>query len=292
MMNIRTIKEVPTMEIQDKTSTGNNNPKPEDIRASVRIKYGQLALKVNSSGCGCSSDSSCCTGGDLDAQGVSEILGYSLKDLKGLPEGANMGLGCGNPQDFADLKPGEKVLDLGSGGGIDCFLASKKVGPEGSVIGVDITLEMVEKSQRLTVEAGVENVEFRQGTIEDLPVASDTIDVVISNCVINLSPEKSKVFQEVFRVLKPGGRLRISDVVASGELPESLKNDLGSLSACIGGAVSADEIRTLLETAGFQDISILPKDSSRSFIKNWIPGTQAEDYVVSAWIMAQKPITQ
>ena len=200
-----------------------------------------------------------------------------------------MGLGCGNPQAIASLKPGETVLDLGSGGGFDCFLAARAVGESGKVIGVDMTHEMVSKARENAAKAGFNNVEFRLGEIEHLPVADNSVDVIISNCVINLSPEKHKVFEDSFRVLKPGGRLAVSDVVATAELPEEVKSDLALHAGCIAGASLIDEVDAMLRRSGFRNIRIKPKDESRDFIRTWAPGRKIEEYVVSATIEAVKP---
>jgi SAM-dependent methyltransferase len=200
-----------------------------------------------------------------------------------------MGLGCGNPQAIASLKPGEIVLDLGSGGGFDCFLAARAVGDTGRVIGVDMTPEMVSKARENAAKAGFKNVEFRLGEIEHLPAADNSVDVIISNCVINLSPEKHKVFDDAFRVLKPGGRLAVSDVVATAELPYEVKNDLALHAGCIAGASLIDEVDAMLRKSGFSDIRIEPKDESREFIRTWAPGRNVEDYVGSATIEARKP---
>ncbi|MGB4595811.1 MAG: arsenite methyltransferase [Anaerolineaceae bacterium] len=264
------------------TQVGNDN-----IRKAVREHYGKVA-EVGNSGCGCSG-TSCCEEPGTDAKAVSIELGYSIFDVNQVPVGANMGLGCGNPKAIASLRTGETVLDLGSGGGFDCFLAVKEVGASGTVIGVDMTPEMVSKARANAENAGYKNVEFRLGEIENLPVADGVVDVIISNCVINLSPEKSKVFQESFRVLKPGGRLAISDVVAFTEIPENLKNDTALLTGCVSGASSITEIESMLNEAGFEAIKINPKDESKDFIKNWAPDSKIEDYVVSATIEAIKP---
>ena len=216
-------------------------------------------------------------------------LGYSEEDLAAVPEGANLGLGCGNPQAIAALKPGEVVVDLGAGGGFDCFLSARAVGPGGAVIGVDMTPEMVAKARENARKAGYDNVEFRLGEIEHLPIADDTADVIISNCVINLSPDKQAVYREAFRVLKPGGRLAVSDVVATAELPDEWLADMQMLSACISGAAKVDEVEEMLRTAGFVDIDIRAKEDSREFIREWQPGTKLEDYVLSASMTATKP---
>ena len=200
-----------------------------------------------------------------------------------------MGLGCGNPQAIAALKPGETVLDLGSGGGFDCFLAARQVGETGRVIGVDMTPEMVRKARANGKKGGFSNVEFRLGEIEHLPVADRSADVIISNCVINLSPDKAAVFQDAFRILKPGGRLAVADIVATASLPDDIRNDLALRAGCVGGAASMDEIETFLREAGFREIRIQPKDQSRELIREWAPGRRVEDYVISATIEAVKP---
>jgi SAM-dependent methyltransferase len=249
----------------------------EEIRTSVRDRYGAVA-KGQGTECGCSS-SSCCT----------PALGYTAEEIALAPDGANLGLGCGNPQAIADLKPGETVLDLGSGGGFDCFLAAKAVGKLGKVIGVDMTHEMIALSRTNAAKAPFGNVEFRLSEIEHLPVADASVDVIISNCVINLSTDKPQVFREAFRVLKSGGRLAVSDMVASGKLPDELQSDLASYSACIGGASPVDELAAMISAAGFADVRIDPKDESRSFVKDWAPGKGIENYVLSATIEAVKP---
>lgn len=253
----------------------------EKIRRAVRDRYGSVA-KATENACGCSS-SSCCSQTD-----VSTALGYSPGQLMGVPEGANMGLGCGNPHAIASLKEGETVLDLGSGGGFDCFLAARAVGETGRVIGVDMTPEMVSKARRNAASAGVTNIEFRLGEIENLPVADASVDVIISNCVINLSPEKPKVFKEALRVLRSGGRLAVSDVVATAQLPDEMKSDLALYAGCVAGAASIDELTDMLKEAGFTNIRIQPKDESRAFIRDWAPGMRVEDFVVAATIEATK----
>jgi len=259
----------------------------DTIRKAVREQYGRVA-ESSASGCGCSS-TACCDGSGSDANAASLQLGYSSFDIHQVPEGANMGLGCGNPRAIASLKTGETVLDLGSGGGFDCFLAVREVGESGAVIGVDMTPEMVSKARLNAEKAGHKNVEFRLGEIENLPVADGVVDVILSNCVINLSPEKPRVFQESYRVLKPGGRLAISDVVATTELPEQVKNDMALFTGCVSGAATITEIESMLQAAGFERIEIQPKDASREFIRNWAPDSKIEDYVVSATIEAVKP---
>ncbi len=264
-----------------------SNLKNDTIRKAVREQYSQVAESENSS-CGCST-TSCCNESALDAKSTSVVLGYSASDVNQAPDGANMGLGCGNPQAIASLQLNETVLDLGSGGGFDCFLAANEVGKSGKVIGVDMTPEMVIKARANAEKSGHSNVDFRLGEIENLPVANGTVDVIISNCVINLSPEKAKVFEESFRVLKTGGRLAISDVVATAKLPKQLKEDMTLFTGCMSGASPIIEIKAMLKNAGFEDIVIKPKDESRKFIQHWLPNSNIEDYVVSVTIEAIKP---
>lgn len=263
--------------------------KNDEIRQKVRQQYAQVA-DGGQTGCGCSS-TACCSTPAVDAEVVSQGLGYSAKDVGTVPEGANMGLGCGNPQAIAALEPGELVLDLGSGGGFDCFLAARQVDASGHVIGVDMTQEMISKASINAEKGGYSNVEFRLGEIENLPVADGTVDVIISNCVINLSPDKGRVFAETFRVLKPGGRLAISDVVAFGPMPENIKNDPGLYTGCMAGASTVSDIEAMLYEAGFESIRVIPRDESRSFIADWAPGTNITEYVVSATIEALKSAT-
>jgi ubiquinone/menaquinone biosynthesis C-methylase UbiE len=262
--------------------------KNDEIRSAVREKYGKVA-ESGKAGCGCSPSSCCGSPSDVTAADISVALGYSSEDVTAAPDGANMGLGCGNPQAIASLQPGETVLDLGSGGGFDCFLAARAVGVKGQVIGVDMTPGMIAKSRGNAEKAGLGNVDFRLGELENLPVADGIVDVIISNCVINLSPEKEKVFKEAFRVLKPGGRLAVSDVVATAELPEDLKKDMAFHTGCIAGASSVGELEAILHRSGFANIRIKPKAESRTFIRDWMPGSKIEDYVVSANIEAVKP---
>lgn len=261
------------------------NIEKDKLRELVRKNYAEIA-KGNVSSC-------CCTpggGGSCCSPGAASLdLGYSPVDLDSVPEESNLGLGCGNPRAIASLKKGEVVLDLGSGAGFDCFLAAEAVGDTGRVIGVDMTPEMINKARQNAATSGIGHVEFRLGEIENLPVADQQVDVIISNCVINLSPEKRRVFQEAFRVLKNGGRLAISDVVATAPLPESIREDLKLYSGCIAGAELITDIEQMLQEAGFTDIKIEPVDESRIFIRDWAPGTASEDYVVSAAIQAIKP---
>ena len=223
-----------------------------DVRAEVRDRYGKIA-ETRSSCCG-SSASSCC-GGD-GATERSRDLGYSAKDLAAIPDEANLGLGCGNPTAIASITDGEVVVDLGSGGGIDCFLASRRVGERGRVIGVDMTPQMIVRARENAETGGYENVEFRLGEIEHLPVADGSVDVLISNCVINLSPDKGQVFREAFRVLKPGGRMMISDVVLEYELPDKLQGSLDLYAGCVSGAMVKDRYLDLIRSAGFDRVEL------------------------------------
>jgi SAM-dependent methyltransferase len=266
-----------------------NEHSGDELRQAVQENYKKVA-ESGLAGCGCSL-SSCCDGTEDNAAGRSLAVGYSLADLASVPEGANLGLGCGNPQAIASLQAGEVVLDLGSGGGFDCFLAAQVVGMTGKVIGVDMTPEMVKKARENTRKTELKNVEFRLGEIEHLPVADGSIDVILSNCVINLSPEKDQVFAEAYRVLKPGGRLAISDVVATAELPAAVRQDLRMYSGCISGASPVQELETILARLGFVNIRIIPKDESKAYISEWVPGSKVEDFVASATIEAVKPLT-
>ena len=267
----------------------------EVVRDAVRSRYAGIAeAGAGSSSSCCGPASSCCgpaaPGALADEVGVSSKLGYSEEELAAVPEGANLGLGCGNPQAIAALKPGEVVLDLGAGAGFDCFLAARTVGHEGLVIGVDMTPEMVGKARENVVKAGYGNIDFRLGEIEHLPVADGTVDVIISNCVINLSPDKPAVFRDAFRVLKPGGRIAVSDVVATAPLPQEWLDDMRLLSACISGAAMVDELEAMLAAAGFVDIDIQSMEESREFMREWEPGSRLEDYVLSASIQAVRPL--
>lgn len=227
--------------------------KGNDIQKEVKKKYGEIA--AGSGSCGCSS-ASCC-GSSPSAAELSASVGYTPEELAVLPEGANLGLGCGNPVALASLKAGETVLDLGSGGGIDCFLAARTVGPSGRVIGVDMTDEMIRLARENAGKSGLMNVEFRQGEIESLPVEDGTVDAVISNCVINLSPDKGKVFREIYRVLKPGGRMMVSDIVLDGELPAAVKDSVAAYTGCIGGAMKRRDYLGAMAKAGFAQVEIV-----------------------------------
>ena len=258
----------------------------EKRRNRIRKNYSDVAQKDLSGGC-CSGGCSC-GGGSVDVYGSSLKIGYTLEDVLNAPIDSNMGLGCGNPIALANLNEGEVVLDLGSGGGFDSFLASKKVGDNGLVIGVDMTPEMVSLARKNAEEDGYRNIEFRLGGIEHLPVANESVDVIISNCVINLSLDKEQVFKDAYRVLKVGGRLSISDVVATAELPIEIKEDLSMMIGCIAGAEFVDNIQEMMEDAGFKDIKLTPKDNGREIVKSWVPDRNVEDYVSSYIIEATK----
>ncbi|GAO01463.1 arsenite methyltransferase [Anaeromyxobacter sp. PSR-1] len=253
----------------------------DEIRQAVREHYGRVA--VEGSGCGCGTG--CCGASPT----TSLALGYTSSDLEAAPEGANLGLGCGNPQAIAALRPGEDVLDLGSGGGFDCFLAAKQVGPEGRVIGVDMTPEMVARARANAKQLDAQNVEFRLGEIEHLPVADASVDVVLSNCVVNLSPDKPAVLREVFRVLRPGGRIALSDVVATAPLPCEIGEGVAAYMGCVAGAALVDDLRGWLDAAGFVETSVRVDEASRAMIGEWLPGTGAERFVASASIKGVKP---
>ena len=249
----------------------------DEQRRLVRERYAGLA-----------SGGSCCGDGD-DATADAGRLGYDEDDVAAAADAAETSLGCGNPTAIDALEPGETVLDLGSGGGFDCFLAAREVGPEGSVVGVDMTPEMVERARTNAAESEFGNVEFRLGEIEHLPVADDSVDVAISNCVVNLSPEKPRVFAEARRVLRPGGRLAISDVVRTAPMPDGILADPDSVSACIAGAATVDELERMLADAGFVDVEISPEAESTEFIREWDDERDPSEYVVSATITARLP---
>jgi SAM-dependent methyltransferase len=232
--------------------------KEKDIKKAVRERYAKLAKQ--SSSC-CVSEQSCCTNTDT-AQTTNKTEEYTDKELGSIPEGANLGLGSGNPVALATLKEGETVLDLGAGPGIDCFLAVKKVGKKGKVIGVDMTPEMIDKARDNAQKGDYGNVEFRLGEIGNLPAADNSVDVVISNCVINLSPDKGKVLKEAYRVLKPGGRIAISDVALRKELPEKIRNSIEAYTGCVAGAILIDDYKKIVKAAGFKDVKFTVKGSS------------------------------
>lgn len=263
----------------------------EDVKNEVRSAYGSVA-EANKQNKSCGNGRSCCGVSAKSDPVYSQELGYSKEELDSAPEGSNMGLGCGNPQAIADLKTGEIVLDLGSGGGFDAFLAARKVGPKGKVYGVDMTPEMLSTARTNAVKEGYSNVEFLLGEIEHLPLPNHSVDVIISNCVVNLSTDKAKVFNEAFRVLKEGGRIAISDVIANKPLPKEMVENKELYCNCISGAIPMSDIKEILSKAGFTDILIEPQENSRMFIKDWVPGADAEDYVISAKIKAVKPIPE
>ncbi|MBM3329400.1 MAG: arsenite methyltransferase [Calditrichaeota bacterium] len=255
-----------------------------DIQSEVRRHYARIATgKQTSCGCG----TSCCDDATADRQ--AGLMGYSTAEIEVVPEESNLGLGCGNPTAIAGLSEGEVVLDLGSGAGFDCFLAARKVGSRGRVIGVDMTPEMIAKARQNADRGNYGNVEFRLGEIEHLPVESNAVDVIISNCVINLTPDKGVVMAEMFRVLKPGGRIAIADVVATGDVPEEVRSDTNLWSSCAAGALPRSQWESGLRDRGFVSISVTPKDSSRDLIKEWSPGSRLEDLFISAEIAAMKP---
>jgi arsenite methyltransferase len=251
---------------------------------AVRERYGAIARESKSC-CG----PTCCTPGSSAEQTEASLLGYSAEDQASAPEGSNLGLGCGNPQAIAALRPGEHVLDLGSGAGFDCFLAGQAVGPTGTVIGVDMTPDMLARARQNAAKVDARNIEFRLGEIEHLPVADESVDVVMSNCVVNLSPDKPAVYREAFRVLRSGGRIAIADVLARAPLSEQHRVDLELLVGCIGGAATVDEVTRMLEAAGFVDVAIEQADGSKALTESWAPGHPAAAAVFSASVEARKP---
>jgi ubiquinone/menaquinone biosynthesis C-methylase UbiE len=257
------------------------------IKEMVRARDGGIAAAREASCC-TPSPSSCC-GPEGTSYDKARRMGYSEAELAAVPEEANLGLGCGNPQAIAAMQPGEIVVDLGSGAGFDCFLAARQVGDAGHVIGVDMTHEMLKKARDNAAHIGAGNVEFRLGELEHLPIADDTADVVISNCVVNLVPDKEQVFREAFRVLKSGGRLAVSDIINTVPLPAELRSDPTLLCGCVAGAAPAECIEDWLANVGFVDIRVTPKPESRELIKSWAPGRNIENYIVSAMVEARKP---
>jgi len=276
----------------------------ENIRKTVRENYANItrierspqgnpetssccgensAAATSSEGCGCGA-------GDIRAEQIAALIGYSQTEQDSVPEGANLGLGCGNPQAIAALQPGETVVDLGSGGGFDCFLAARQVGAGGRVIGVDMTPDMISRARLNAEKMQSDNVDFRLGEIEHLPVPDGEADLIMSNCVINLSPEKQNVYHEAYRVLKPGGRLAISDILALQPLPDDIKSDLEMVSACIGGAATVADTENMLKRAGFENIRIVPEKVSQEIVDVWLPGSNVGEYVAPASIEARKPL--
>ena len=259
-------------------SAMNQNREAQTIIEKVREGYGAIAREGDSC---CGTAASCCGGPGASADTLAQHIGYSAEELAALPEGANLGLSCGNPNALAALKPGEVVLDLGSGAGFDVFIAARKVGPTGRAIGVDMTPEMIAKARRNAAgyreKTGLDNVEFRLGEIEHLPVADASVDVVISNCVINLSPDKPRVFREAFRVLKPGGRLQVSDIVWTRPVPEEVRGDMEKWAGCIAGALLESEYLDHIRAAGFVDVASVATE---------YPGGKG---LASAAVTARKP---
>jgi len=270
-----------------------------DQRKIVRERYGKIA----SGGSSCCGPSVSCCGSD-SAKEISGAMGYSEEDMDKVPEGSNLGLGCGNPLAFSSIKEGDTVLDLGSGAGFDCFIASKRVGDDGKVIGVDMTAEMLGTARKKAEDGGYGNVEFRLGEIEHLPVGDGLVDLIISNCVINLSPEKSQVFKEAFRTLKPGGQLMVSDIVLLKDLPDIVRNSINAFVGCVAGASLREEYLGHIEKAGFTDIRILEETGIPSSIIHSLPDAiniareldltleQLDDLakgVVSVKVSAKKP---
>lgn len=253
-----------------------------ETKELVRARYSAIAAAE--AGC-CAPSPSCCAPPSAARQ--ARQMGYSAAQIAA-GDGANLGLGCGNPQAIAALKPGERVVDLGSGAGFDCFLAAAQVGPEGHVIGVDMTHEMLRKARDNAKKLGAGNVEFRLGDIEHLPVADSWADAVMSNCVVNLVPDKAQVYREAFRVLKPGGRLAIADVVNIAPLPEALAADPALLCGCVAGAAPAAQIDSWLAEAGFAEVRIEVKPQSAELVDSWAPGTGLAGHVAAALITATK----
>ena len=281
---------------------GKGDQRQEEMRSVVQEEYGKIARQGGS----CCGPSSCC--GNPSADSVAATVGYSDDELASLPDGANMGLSCGNPSAIASLRPGEVVLDLGSGGGFDVFIAARKVGPSGRAIGVDMTPDMVDKARRhaesFRKSTELDNVEFLLGEIEHLPVADASVDVVISNCVINLSPDKPRVWREIARVLKPGGRVSISDLALLRPLPGAVRKSVQALVGCIAGAVLVDETREMVRAAGLAEAVFEAKSDYIDQMAEWSdplyreiagklqPGTEPSDYVTSLNITARKPARQ
>ncbi|WP_123538010.1 arsenite methyltransferase [Halosimplex salinum] len=255
---------------------------PSDQRAAVRDRYGSITTESPS-------DSCCDTSCSDETTAEADRLGYSDEDVATVDPDAYLGLGCGNPTAIAELNRGEDVLDLGSGGGFDCFLAAQAVGDDGRVVGVDMTPEMVERARETAETTDASNVEFRLGEIEHLPVPDESVDVILSNCVVNLSPDKPQVFREAYRVLRPGGRLAVSDVVLTADLPVDLAADPDSVAACVGGASTVEEIEAMATDAGFVDVAIEPDDDSEAFIREWDDERDLSDYVVAATIEGTRP---
>ena len=264
----------------------------ETQRRVVRERYARIATGVETNEGDCCSDESCCgdTAESTDAaDGTAQLIGYSADDVGSVAGEANLGLGCGNPNALASLAAGETVLDLGSGAGFDCFLAAQEVGETGHAIGVDMTPEMVEKARENARTNETSNVEFRLGEIEHLPVADESVDAIISNCVVNLSPNKPQVFCEAYRVLRPGGRLAISDVVLTADVPMEIRADPESVASCVAGASTIERLAAMLNQANFEGIDIEPNDDSERFIREWDDERDLSEFLVSASITGWKP---
>ncbi len=274
---------------------------PEAVRQKVREGYGAIARQGGSC---CGPAKSCCGGGNAEA--VATAVGYDEAELAALPDGANMGLSCGNPTAIAELQPGEVVLDLGSGGGFDVFIAARKVGPTGKAIGVDMTADMLAKARKNAMtfkeKSGLDNVEFRLGEIEHLPLADSSVDVIISNCVINLSPDKPQVWREMFRVLKPGGRVAVSDLALLQPIPPNVAEMVEALVGCIAGAVLVEETERMAREAGLDNITLTEKQGYVEALTDWKdplfkkvlenlpPGAKMSDFVISLYVIAKKPL--
>ena len=260
----------------------------EKIKENVKQNYSKVVEKDNGGGC-CSS--SCCGNSEDEeakAKELAEKMDYNKEELDSVFAEANYGLGCGNPGAIANLKEGETVLDLGCGAGFDVFLAAQKVGKKGKVIGVDMTESMIEKARENAQKNEVENVEFILGEIENLPLADNSIDVIISNCVINLSPAKEKVFAEAKRVLKSGGRLAISDILKAEKFPEEIKKDLDNYNSCVTGSIDREKLLSILNRLEFKNIEIERKNNSDQIVEDWVSGININDYIYSAYIRAEK----
>jgi len=260
-----------------------------EVKEMVRARYGGIAAGTAADRCAPAASSCCGPAAAPSVDGKAREMGYSAEDLAAVPDGANLGLGCGNPQAIAAMQPGEVVVDLGSGAGFDCLLAARQVGPAGRVIGVDMTHAMLNKARGNAARLGAANVEFRLGEIEHLPIADNTADVILSNCVINLVPDKAQVFREAFRVLKPGGRIAVSDVVNTRPLTAELATDRALVCGCVAGAAPVRDVETWLHAAGFADVRVAVKAESRDLVASWAPGRGIEDYVAAAIIEARKP---
>ena len=290
--------------------SGANESREHDVREAVRAGYSAIAENGSSrrSDSGCCGSGGCCTSPDLSAAQVAQAVGYATEDLAALPEGANLGLSCGNPTALAALRPGEVVLDLGAGAGLDCFIAGPRVGAAGRVIGVDMTSAMLAKARAnlsaYRQRSGLNNVEFRLGEIEHLPVADASVDVVISNCVLNLSPDKPQVWREIARVLRPGGRVAVSDLALLRPLPAAVHEMVEALVGCVAGAVLVEETRAMMPAAGLAEIELTPRPDYvkamlawqdplyRQIVDHLPSGAEPADYITSLTIGAIKKGTE